>query len=58
MSSILYDLELEFRELCLLQDICIILFGIREYVYPQDICITYYLEFENYVYPKTCRSIY
>ena len=32
----MYDLELEFRELCL----------------PQDICVMYYLELENYVYPK------
>ena len=30
----MYDLE--FRELCL----------------PQDICVMYYLELENYVYPK------
>ena len=32
----MYDLELEFRKLCL----------------PQDICVMYYLELENYVYPK------
>ena len=36
MSSVLYDLELEFRELCL----------------PQYICIMYDLVLENYVYPK------
>ena len=31
MFCIMYDLELEFRELCL----------------PQDICIMYYLELQN-----------
>ena len=42
MSSVLYDLELEFRELCL----------------PQDICIMYYLEFENYVIPRLVDLLY
>ena len=31
---------------------------LKNHVDPQDICMMYYLEFENYVYPKTCKSNY
>ena len=46
MSSVLYDLELEFRELCLPQDICIMfIWNLRIMFIPKIfvLCIIQYL---------------